>query len=65
MKQVYLTEYDDKDRESQVFSSKTKALSHFNREFDKPDFQLDRESGITLVSVNKVTAGWITKKLVQ
>ena len=67
MKQVYLfdTRDDDDGVPIVIFSSKQKAISHCNREFDKPDFQFDRNSGITLVSVDGATVGWITKKIVQ
>lgn len=64
MPQVYLAKIDD-STEAQVFSSKWKAISYFNRMCDKPDFQHDRETNITLVSVDGSTVGWITKKMVQ
>lgn len=63
MKQVYLTEYDDLDKKSQIFSSLTKAFSHFNREYNHPVF-CGRRPFYT-VSVDGTSVGWITKKMVQ
>ena len=63
MKQVYLANMAKGSNAIQVFSSRWKAIAHFNRALCEPDFEQDEE--ITTVSVAGSTVGWITKKFVQ
>lgn len=67
MKQVYLFEpvYDQKRVSSEIIvkSSREKAISHCNREFNRPNFSTGTQC-IT-VSVDGSNVGWITKKIVQ
>ncbi len=65
MPQVYLFDTRDYDDgvDIVIFSSRIKAFSHCNREFEHPGFYGDKKC--TTVSVDGTTVGWITKKFVQ
>jgi len=62
VKQVYLITHKDSNVIS-VFSSKWKAIAHFNRALREPDFGKWEHAECT-VSVDGTTVGWITKKIV-
>lgn len=66
MPQVYLFETRDHDDgvPVEIFSSKEKAKSQCNRNFDKPNFS-QNALGVITVSVSGPVVGWITKKIVQ
>lgn len=70
MKQVYLTELHQIRKTGIItaesfhaFSSKWRAIAHFNREHDHPDFKWLDDTAT--VSVDGSIVGWITKKIVQ
>ncbi len=63
MKQVYLTTRHGLLDDLAVFSSRQKAIAHFNRLHSTASYK--REGDITTVSVDGSTVGWITKKIVQ
>ncbi len=70
MPQVYMTEVCQARRSGiitatslRAFSSKWKAIAHFNREYDHPGFEWLED--VCNVSVDGTTVGWITKKIVQ
>ncbi len=69
MKQVYLFEPGNASGKVApatiiVKSSREKAISHCNREFNKPDF-VRRADSVIVVSAGGRLVGWITKKIVQ